>query len=67
MPAQTIESLSRMTRGEKLTILTGINLWQTLPLDHLGIPSITFSDGPHGLRKVISGTISAEATTIPSL
>lgn len=46
------ETINNMTLDEKLSILTGKNLWQTVGIDRLGVDSVVVSDGPHGLRKV---------------
>jgi len=43
--------ISKLTFDEKLNLLTGKNVWETVEVERLGIPSITVSDGPHGLRK----------------
>ncbi|ADL68251.1 glycoside hydrolase family 3 domain protein [Thermoanaerobacterium thermosaccharolyticum DSM 571] len=43
--------ISEMTLEEKASLCSGLNLWQTKPIERLGIPSITMTDGPHGLRK----------------
>lgn len=43
--------IKEMTLFEKASILSGFNFWQTKEVPRLGIPSITTSDGPHGLRK----------------
>ncbi|MDR3314665.1 MAG: glycoside hydrolase family 3 C-terminal domain-containing protein [Oscillospiraceae bacterium] len=43
--------LVQMTLEEKLHLLMGKDYWKSLDLEHLGLPSIMFSDGPHGLRK----------------
>ena len=42
--------------SNKIKLLTGKNEWQTLECDELKINSISFSDGPHGLRKLINPT-----------
>ena len=47
--------LAQMTAEEKLRLLVGKDYWHTLPLEHLGLPSIMVSDGPHGLRKQDAG------------
>lgn len=58
--------VSRMTREEKATILTGMNFWQTVPIERLGVPSVTMSDGPHGLRKSVNSPETGEPVTLPS-
>lgn len=43
--------ISRMTLEEKAGMCSGADFWHTKSVERLGIPSIMFSDGPHGLRK----------------
>jgi beta-glucosidase len=43
--------LGRMTLQEKVTMLSGANWMQTVPIDRLGIPSIKMADGPLGIRS----------------
>ena len=45
------ELVSRMTLEEKAFLLTGDGWWATFRIDRLGIPSISITDGPHGVRK----------------
>jgi beta-glucosidase len=52
---QDIESrvsdlLSQMTLAEKISLLTGKDVWNTVSINRLGIPSIVMTDGPHGVR-----------------
>ena len=43
--------IDAMTLQEKASLLSGANFWNTKPVKRLNIPSITLTDGPHGLRK----------------
>ena len=43
--------ISEMTLEEKAFLVSGKNMWETEPIERVGIPSIFMSDGPHGLRK----------------
>ncbi|MDO4648700.1 MAG: glycoside hydrolase family 3 N-terminal domain-containing protein [Eubacteriales bacterium] len=45
------EIISKLTIVEKAALLSGKNEWESHSIDRLGIPSIVFSDGPHGLRR----------------
>ncbi|MBA4150896.1 MAG: glycoside hydrolase family 3 C-terminal domain-containing protein [Verrucomicrobia bacterium] len=57
-----------MTTEEKATLLSGNGWWGTHPVDRLKVPSISMTDGPHGIRKSQSGTISSgvDATCFPT-
>jgi beta-glucosidase len=50
---ETIQSiLSQMTLEEKAALCTGASSWTTTPVEQLGLPEMTVSDGPHGVRRV---------------
>jgi beta-glucosidase len=42
--------LSQLTLPEKVALLSGKDNWNTVPIERLGIPSLTMTDGPHGVR-----------------
>ncbi len=44
--------LKQMTLEEKAALCTGASAWTTTPVERLGIPEMTVSDGPHGVRRV---------------
>lgn len=43
--------ISQMSLEEKALMMSGKNVWQTVDFEKYGIPSISLSDGPHGLRR----------------
>lgn len=47
-PRRVAESL---TREQKARLVTGETFWETADVPEAGIPRITMTDGPHGLRK----------------
>lgn len=44
--------VSRMTIEERARLLSGDGWWRTHAVERLGLPAITCSDGPHGLRRL---------------
>ena len=47
--------LADLTLEEKASLTSGADFWTTKPIARLGIPAVTLTDGPHGLRKQASG------------
>lgn len=45
------ELIAKMTLEEKASLCSGANSWDTEKIDRVGLPKITMSDGPHGLRR----------------
>lgn len=70
MTAQIEKLIAQMTLEEKAALCTGAGSWTSLPIDRLEIPEITVSDGPHGVRRVVSedgvDEISLPATCFPT-
>ncbi|HEX7619631.1 MAG TPA: glycoside hydrolase family 3 C-terminal domain-containing protein [Anaerolineales bacterium] len=44
--------IKKMTLEEKAALCTGASPWTTTPIERLGLPELTVSDGPHGVRRV---------------
>ena len=57
------ELVNRMTLEEKAILLTGNGWWATHPIERLGVPSISLTDGPHGVRK---GQGAGLSTSVPA-
>lgn len=45
------ELISKMSLEEKCYLMSGKDFWQTRSVERIGIPNMSLSDGPHGLRK----------------
>ncbi|MDR1128033.1 MAG: glycoside hydrolase family 3 C-terminal domain-containing protein, partial [Treponema sp.] len=43
--------VQQLSLEEKVSLCGGGDWWHTRAVERLGIPSVMFSDGPHGLRK----------------
>ena len=43
--------ISEMTLEEKAALCSGKNFWEGAEVERLGLKSVFYSDGPHGLRK----------------
>ena len=61
--AKASELVGRMTLEEKALLLTGDGWWATHCIERLEIPSISVTDGPHGVRK---GQGAGLATSVPA-
>ena len=65
-------ALAKMTLEQKAAICSGMDAWRTVPFEEIGVPSITMSDGPHGLRLMVKNDVqlsidsSVPATCFPT-
>ena len=48
--------VAKLSRDEKIGLLSGADFWRTKALPQHGVPSIMVTDGPHGLRKQAGST-----------
>ena len=51
-----MDEVKRMTLEDQLALCSGADSWHTKAIPDAGIPILTMSDGPHGLRKVRAGS-----------
>ena len=59
--------VSKMTLKEKTSLLSGADYWHTKSIERVGLPSVSMSDGPHGLRKEVFSGKKGEKTTLPAV
>jgi beta-glucosidase len=45
--------IKQMSLEEKASLCTGAGPWTTTPIERLGIPEMTVTDGPHGVRREV--------------
>ncbi len=43
--------IKQLTLEEKAALCTGASAWTTAPVPRLGVPQMTVTDGPHGVRR----------------
>ena len=65
--------ITNLTIKEKISLLNGKTAWLTKNIDHIQLPSLEMSDGPHGLRKekdnskeALPATLFPPTTTLAS-
>jgi beta-glucosidase len=61
--------IAKMTLEEKAALCTGATPWNTVAVERLGVPKMTVSDGPHGVRRVPDSSMANEsmpATCFPT-
>lgn len=59
--------IAKMTAEEKAALCSGLDYWHTKPLPRLHIPSMVLSDGPHGVRRLVTkGLQRGSGETLPA-
>ena len=60
--------LRKMTPREKISLLSGRDMWHTVAVERLGIRSLAMTDGPHGVRTCSpeTGRRQGPATAFPN-
>jgi beta-glucosidase len=68
LDSQVESLLSQLTLKEKVALLSGRDAWNTVLIERLGIPSLTMTDGPHGVRadQAESGRRVGPTTAFPT-
>lgn len=56
--------VAQLSLEEKVGLLSGSDVWRTMPIERLGVPPIKVSDGPNGVRG--DSTTGARAVCIPA-
>lgn len=61
------ETIGQLTLEEKVRLLCGKNAWTLHGVERLGVPEITVTDGPHGVRLTERADLTGnrEATVFP--
>ena len=50
MDKKVQDILSKMTLEDKISLCNGADFWHSKAMAQYGIPTVTMSDGPHGVR-----------------
>ena len=56
MDKKVQDILSKMTLEEKISLCNGADFWHSKAMEQYGIPAVTMSDGPHGVRCQKNGS-----------
>ncbi|MGH1489135.1 MAG: glycoside hydrolase family 3 C-terminal domain-containing protein [Acidimicrobiales bacterium] len=60
----TSRIVDQLSTEEKVSLLSGSDVWRTAPIERLGVPAIKVSDGPNGVRG--DSTTGARAVCLPA-
>ena len=56
MDKKVQDILSKMTLEDKISLCNGADFWHSKAMAQYGIPAVTMSDGPHGVRCQKNGS-----------
>ncbi|MEI7593015.1 MAG: glycoside hydrolase family 3 C-terminal domain-containing protein [Actinomycetes bacterium] len=60
------ELIANLTLAEKSTVLAGLDFWNTVGVERVGLPSVTVTDGPAGARgSALLGFGAVTAVCVP--
>jgi beta-glucosidase len=59
-------TLASLSLDQKLSLLAGADLWQTVAYPERGVPALFLADGPHGLRKAAGGESVGLSDALPA-
>ncbi len=63
---QIEDMISKLTLEQKADLCSGLNAWNTYPIQEYGIPEILMTDGPYGLRKQYDKSTAMLETSVPA-
>ncbi len=56
--------IAELTIDEKASLTTGATMWTTRPIDRVGLPSVTVTDGPAGARGPFTPGLGQQVATL---
>ena len=57
--------VDELTLDEKAALTAGADMWSTVPVPRLGIPTVYLTDGPNGARGPALGTAGPPSVCVP--
>ncbi len=66
LPSDLDATIGSLSLDEKLALLAGADMWQTVAFEERGVASLFLADGPHGLRKAAGGDSVGLSDALPA-
>jgi beta-glucosidase len=63
--ARVLDLVAALTLDEKAALTAGVDMWSTVEVARLGIPSVRVTDGPNGARGTEMGPTGPTAACLP--